>query len=156
MKTRVNGSALSRILFKANHSDIVRNALFFALSNEKRAASSEWINAVLLGVNFAFRAGSARFYLDKFIIAGPERELIYHVLRFGDVNGWMPRTLWPFVAEIKRNFRRAVACIGDEKQFLSQLRFEIRAHFFDRSGRAFPAAHPVAWIASLQLITGGT
>ena len=131
----------------------MRHLLFFALSNKERAAPNEWINAVLLSVNLAFRARSAGLDLDEFIVARPERKLVYHVLRFGDVNRRMIRTLWPFVAQIKGNFRRAIACIGDEKQFLSQFRFEIVAHLFDCAGRAFPSAHPVARITSLQLDT---
>src|SRR5205814_6876108 len=94
----------------------------FAFSNKERAAPNEWINAVLLSVNLAFRAGGAGLDLDEFIVARPERKLVYHVLRFGDVNRRMIRTLWPFDAQIKRNFRRAIACIGDKKQCLSQFR----------------------------------
>ena len=65
----------------------------------------------------------------------------------------MPRAFHSFVAQIKRNFRRAIASVSNEKEFLAQLRFKIVAHFFQRRGRAFPSAHPVARIAPRKLIT---
>ena len=66
----------------------------------------------------------------------------------------MPRAFHSFVVQIKRNFRRAIASVSNEKEFLAQLRFKIVAHFFQRLRRAFPSAHPITRIAPRQLVTG--
>src|SRR5205823_4524748 len=75
--------------------------VLFPLLDGGPIASNEGIDAVLLGINFTLRLRCAWFPFHKFIVARPEGELVHHVLRFGDVNGRMTRTLQSFVAQIK-------------------------------------------------------
>src|SRR5205807_10473965 len=41
--------------------------------------------------------------------------------------------------------------VGNQKKFLAQFCFEIVTHFLQGAGSAFPSAHPVAWITSLEV-----
>src|SRR5215469_16994725 len=58
----------------------------------------------------------------------------------------------PFVAQIKRNFRRSIASVSNEKEFLTQLRFKVVAHSFQRLSRASPSTHPITRIAPPRMV----
>src|SRR3954464_3413673 len=67
----------------------------------------------------------------------------------------MTRPFHPFVAQIKRNFRRAVSCVRNQKKLLAQFALQLVTHVFQRSRRTLPSAHSVAWIVSLEMISSG-
>ena len=69
----------------------------FDRANQQRTATDEEIDTFLLSKRFISRLATVRRLLNELIVARPERELIYEVLRLDNVNWRMPRTLNPFV-----------------------------------------------------------
>jgi hypothetical protein len=65
----------------------------------------------------------------------------------------MTRALGSFLAQVKRNLRSPVTRVRNKKKFFTQFCFEIIAHRFQHARGAFPPTHPVAWVASLQLVS---
>src|SRR5207245_6049259 len=103
----------------------MRHVSFFTVPNKERITADKEVDAVLFGVSFTLWMWHTRLWFDEFVVARPKRELIYHVLRFRNINRGMTRTFDSFIAQIKRDLRRAIASVGNQKQFLTQFRFQI-------------------------------
>src|SRR6202035_2706977 len=102
----------------------------FVVSNKERVASEEQIDSAFFSINFALWPRRTRFYLNKFIIARPKRELIHHVLGLGNVNRWMTRAFGSLIAQVKRNLRSPVTRVRNKKKLFTQFCFQIIAHCF--------------------------
>src|SRR6476619_4564170 len=62
----------------------------------------------------------------------------------------MLRAFDPFVFEIERHLRRAIALIGNDEKLLLVLRFEVSADFFDGARSGLPAADVISRIAMMR------
>src|SRR4029077_6714980 len=121
--------------------------MFLSQLQVEGGAANEEIYSLLLGVNFIGSALRVRRQRDKFVVAWPERKLVYHVLRFRNVNGGVTRTFDAAVGQIKRKLRSTIAFVGDEEDRLAGLLFEIAPDLADRLGQGSPAAQPIARVA---------
>src|SRR5438094_347727 len=118
-----------------------------ATLNVERGASDECIYALFFGVNFVFRRMRVCWSGDEFVITRPKGKLILYVLGLSDVNGRMSLAFDTFVAQIKRNLRRAFTFISNQENSLAEFRFEVVAQFLHGSRRRFPTPHSVARFA---------
>ena len=115
---------------------------------KKAVPAGEEIYPLLLGVNFVRIARGVRRQRHKFIVARPERKLILHVLRFGNVNRRMTGLLGALLRQVKRQLGGAIAVGGDQENRLPGSGFEVAAQFCDRCGGRAPTAEPIARVAA--------
>src|SRR4051812_18544140 len=96
--------------------DVMRDVLLIAFLHVKRATINERIHSAFLGIHFIRGRPRTWRTLDEFIVTRPERKLILQILRLDDVNRRMLRRFDSFIAQIKSDFGRAIAFIGDEEK----------------------------------------
>src|SRR6266852_3547344 len=124
------------------------------ITNKQRAASHKEVFSFLLGEGFIRQLTRLCRLFDKLIVARPKRKLVYQVLGFDNIDRRMTWTLDAFVAQIERDLRSAMAFVGNQKQFLTELCLEVVANSLHFGGHRFPAAEPIAGITSPKPETG--
>src|SRR5437764_2296151 len=128
--------------------DNIMRRMFAPVPNEQCTAPNKKIYAFLLGEYFFRGFVVFRWLIDKLIVARPERELVYQILRLDQITRRMSRTLDTLVLQIKRNLRRAMALVRNHKQLLAEFGLKITAYFLNFGDHRFPAAKPIARVAA--------
>src|SRR5207247_1985978 len=129
---------------------VMRNSFAPGILDVESAPSGKESDAAFFGIALLFRIWRAGRAFDKFIVTWPERKLIHHVLGLDDVTRWVSRPFAAFIVQIECDLGGAIAFVGDQEKFLLRLSLELDAKVFQRQGRAFPAAHAVRRVASLN------
>src|SRR5690348_10435130 len=126
----------------------MRNVFSAGVLNKKSTASLKQINPAFFGIGLLLGIGRALGTLDKFIVAGPQRKLIHHVLRLDNITGRMTRAFPAFFMQIERNLRSTIAFVRDQEKFLLRLAFEVDPKSFQSAGSALPPAPSIGRVAS--------
>src|SRR6478752_4335154 len=121
--------------------------MFLSQLQVEGGAANEEVYSLFLGVNFIGSALRVRWQRDKFVVTRPKGKLVYHVLRFRNVNGRVTRTFDAPVGQIKGKLRSTIAFVGDEEDRLAGLLFEITSDLAYRLGQGSPAAQAIARVA---------
>src|SRR5690349_218320 len=126
----------------------MRNVFSAGVLNKKSTASLKQINPAFFAIGLLLWIEHALGTLDKFIVTGPKRKLIHHVLRLDNITGRMTRAFPTFFMQIERNLRSTIAFVRDQEKFLLRLTFEVDPKSFESTRGAFPPAPSIGRVAS--------